>query len=501
MPFSTGTARTPSELLKAFNTHLVANGWTKIRGETDINAASPRSARYWRMVVWETQTTNTTTRGVQLFNLRTTVGGANVATVAANFTVSDISVGTTALLISGGVVRSANIGASRAWTITYDFGVATTIRECYWRADSSASSTPRSYAIQWSNDNETWTTLYQVDSAVIAANAYTTINWPDGYLSPLHPNAAAARRSGGSDDFLADFNWEASGFRDFSQDIWIWQGPGYDASRRVYAHMRGHSSPATSTNFIELNYSPLYDAAQRAFLGQAGMSPTSTFHMYGTGTITYWIYSNSKRIIIITLTGASEYSMSYLGFMSAFATPDYYPFPLLASAGAPDRNYTMGVSDNFLSVGADPGFGCLKVRKWDGVNYSGGNRNVNSSDGFQYSGTSSPFPFAWPYYFGKSGTNSRFPYNRGSGSSGSLYTFGTLIAKLQPTVQNDLPLIPVTIMDHNHGNLGVMDGVFAVPGGGIVTAQQALTIAGVNYRIFPNRTRRDTSSWFAVRED
>lgn len=501
MPFSTGTARHSTELLNKINAHLIANSWTKLRGNTDLNCASPKSARYWRLVVLETQTITSSTRGLQLLNFRTTVGGANVATNAANFTISDIAVGSASLLISGGAVRSSNIGTSRAWWVTYDFGVPTTIREVYLRADTAVGSTPRSFVIQWSADNETWTTMFEVSNATIAANAYYTCSFPDAYLSPVHIASTAARRSGSFEDQIADFNWEDNGGRHFSNDYFVWQGNGYDASRRVFIHARSHSFPANNSEFIEFSFSSQYDALIRGWSGQVGAAGGSVYHLHGGGTITYWIYSNSKRLILVTKTGASDYCTTYIGFMSAFANPDYYPFPLVMSSTSVDRNAIYATTTNELSSMADPGFGCLFARYWDGSTKIGGNRIASVTDGFTVSGASSPFPFVWPHFFGKSGTNDRFPFNQGSGSPGTLYSNQTLMEKLSPTVQNDLPLIPAIIQDHGVGNLGALDGVFILPGGGIVSAEQALTISGVNYKIFPNRTRRLGASWLAVRED
>lgn len=501
MPYSTGTALNSTDLLEKINAHLVANGWTKNRGETDIVPASPKAARYWRMVCLESMTTSSTTRGVQLLNFRTTVGGANVATVAANFSISDLGTGSASLLISGGIVRSSNIGSSRAWKITYDFGTPTIVREVYMRADSTVGNTPRSFLIQWSNDNETWTTMYEASSITWTASQYQTFTFGDGYLSSVHSSATVARRSGSAEDFGADTNWEGAGTRHFSEDYYNWQGPGYDASRRVYVQARSHSYPATSTELIELNFSIGYNSLLRGFFDQTGVSPASTFLMFGAGTITYWIYSNSKRIVIVVKTGASDYTSAYVGFMSAFAQPDYYPFPLVASATTPDRStYNYGTTNNVLSSMADPGFSAMMLRYWDGTIKRGGNRSVSTTDGYTINGTGQT-PYVWPQFFGKSEINNRWPYNRGAGTPVSVYSDQTLLGKLIPTQQNELPLIPAICADVVYGNLGALDGVFSIPGGGILAAEQVLTVGATTYKVFPNRTRRLGAYWFAVRED
>lgn len=501
MPFSTGTARHSTELLQAINTHVVANTWTKLRGEEDMNCASPKAARYWRMMATETQSTTAYYRGVKLLNFRTTPGGANVATMAANFTISDLGAGTASNLISGGTVRSRNIGSSRAWWITYDFTSPTIVREIYMRADSTVGYTPRSFLIQWSHDNETWTTMFEAEAISWSASEYKTFTFNDGFLASSHPAATAARRSGSFEDQVASTNWETSGFRHLSNDFFMWQGLGYDASRRVYIQARSHSSPAVNSEYLEFNFAVGYNPALRGWFDQAGVSSQSVFHFFGGGTIDYWIYSNSKRLILVTRTGAGDYSSTYVGFMSAFSSPDYYPFPLVMSSSAFDRSAVYNTTDNGLSSMADPGFKSLVVRLWDGTVKKGGNRIYGPTEGLTVTGTSSPFPYIWPHYFGKSDSNDRFPYNLGAGTSGSLYANQTLMEKLSATQQDDVPLIAAIVQEQDFGNLGALDGVFILPGGGVVAAEQALNISGINYRIFPNRTRRLGASWLAVRED
>lgn len=502
MPFTTGVARTPSELINALNTHLVANGWTKVRGDTDMNCASPKAARYWRLVIFETQNTGSTTRGIGMLHLRTTLGGANVATNAANWSVSDIATGTTAVLISGGTFRGAtSMGQSRSWKMTYDFGTPTTIRELYLRGDATVNNSPRAFSVQWSNDGDSWTTMYEASGLTWTASENKTFSFGDGYLFSNHVSGVLPRRSGGSEDYAADTNWEGSVFRDFSDDIFVWQGPGYDASRRVYISARGHTNVPNLTHLLEFNYSTNFNPAVKSFLGQEGSAASSVFHVFGSGSVNYWIYTNSHRIILVTQTGSADYTSTYIGFMGAFALPDYYPFPLLAVSTASNRDYTSNVANNGLSSIADPGYGALWCKKWDGLNSFGGNRNFGATEGLSASGSVGPFPMVWPCHFGSSDTNQRWPTNKGGNTQGSLYTNQHLFEFLVATQQTDLPLFPCVIFDRTHGNLGVMTGVFALPGGGILAPQQVLVIGGQNYRVFPNRTRRQGVSWFAVKED
>jgi len=497
MPFATGTARTPSELLNALNTHLVANGWTKLRGETDMACASPKAARYWRLLVWESQTTSSGFRGLQLFNLRTTSGGANVATVGANFSCSSVGTGTPSLMVAGGLLRSASI-ANQPWTVTYDFGAPTTIREFYLRGDSTIGNSPRDFAFQWSNDGEVWTTLNVYTSITWTASEYKTFTITDGFLFSDHVAVDAPRRSGAAEDFTTSSNLTTSAGRDLSEDYWLWQGPGYDASRRVYVHARSYCRQAASTHVIQLDYSIAYDAAIRSWAGQVGSSGLERCHLMDSGTVTYWIYSNSKRILLITRSGAQDYTSTYIGFMSAFALPNDYPFPLLISTTMPDRfTYTSGDVNARLSSMADPGLSATACRLWDGTLIVPNNRpSTGTSNLYLQKPTNS---WVWPYHFGSTGISSSWP--GAIGSDFHDYSPAHIFDYVSATQQNALPLIPCTVMHDPYGNIGVMDGVFAIPSGGILTPTQLITIGIQNYRVFPNRTRRESVAWFAVRED
>lgn len=502
MAFTSGSAATTSALMAALNTFLVANGWTKLRGDVDLNVVSPKAARYWRFVGLETATTSSSTRALRRLNLRTTVGGANVATVAANFTIDNLGSGTAANLIAGSAdVASINIGANRAWKIQYDFGSPTIVREVQMQGTSGATSTaPRSFLIQWSNDGETWTTMFEATGITWTASETKLFAFADGYRAATHPGDALPSRAGAAEDYPTDTSWENSAWREFSEEYFIWQGPGYDAARRVYVHMRGHRHPASLTSFLEFGYSTQYNAAIRGWGQQVGSSPQSRFHMFASNTINYWFFVNDLRIIVVTQSNVSDYASSYVGFLEAFAHPGYYPFPLCISSMDGGRSSIMANSDNGLSSMLDPGYNALTVKKWDGVDYIGGNRNFGSTENSKLGGSGGAtlgYPFVWPMWFG-SAENSSWPTNKGAGSSAhnDRHLFDFLVA----TQQNDVPLIPAVVMDRVHGNLGVMSGAYAIPGGGILAAQQAIVIGGVTYRVFPNRTRRTGGSWLAVKE-
>ena len=500
MAFTSGSAATPSVLLSALNTFLLANGWTKIRGDIDLNVASPKAARYWRVVVHETDGTNSSIRSLRKLNFRTTVGGANVSTVAANFTIYNLGSGTATNLIAGSAdVVSSNIGSARAWKIQYDFGSPTIVREIEMQSTTSTTLSPRAFVVQWSNDGETWTTMWESTGLSWTSSEVKLFSFPDTYRFSEHPADSQPSRAGSAEDYPADTNWENSQWRHFSEEYFIWQGPGYDASRRVYIHARGHRNPGNLTSHLEFQYSPGYDAAIRGFGQQVGSGGTSVFHIFTSNSVNYWFYINDLRLVIVTQSNVSDYTSSYVGFTEAFGHPDFYPFPLCMISSSPDRNQLIATSENGLGSIVDPGFGALRAKKLDGFDYIGGNRIFGGSEEAIVPGSSASAITVWPLHHGGTYANASWPYNKGSGTS-NLAVNRRLFDYLLPTQQNDLPIFPAMIMDKISGNLGILSGVYAIPGGGLLAAQQPIVISGITYRVFPNRSRRNGSNWFAVKE-
>ena len=214
-----------------------------------------------------------------------------------------------------------------------------------------------------------------------------------------------------------------------------------------------------------------------------------------SGTITYWIYCNSKRLILITRSGAQDYTSTYVGFMSAFGTPDQYPFPLVIASSSPaETTFIMGNSNNQISSCADPGLSCGLARLWDGTILPFGNRPPSAAQNL-YAET--PPAWIWPYHTGSASFNS-WPFAT-IGDSNSYN--GHMFDRLIPNAQGELPLFPCSLQSGDYSNIGVLDGVFAIPSGGTLTPTQLITIGADDYRIFPNRTRRDGVNWMAIRED
>lgn len=501
MPNTTGTAVGAADLLNKLNTFLTANGWTKLRGETDHNVASPKAARYWRLNVRETITTSSSRREIKQLLWRTTTGGANQATVGASYSFSSLTAGSGAELVSGTgtAPRSGSeVGTTGRWTVTYDFGSATTIRELVIQSGSNFDEAPRAFDVQWSNDNKTWTTMVSYDAAhFTGANQSVTFTWDSGagYTDARHPSATVARRGGAATNLDATDVVDAEA----CDDVWAWQGPGFDAARRVYVYGAPYYETSTGTELIRFQGATAIDTGAVAWFNgaQSGSFSESAILMFASTSVTYWFYANSRRFIVVVKSGVDDYTSAYLGFMLPFANPDDFPFPLFQGATADTLTARMSTTNSKFRAFCDPGDGgCAAVRRWDNV----WQRVANQQDagGASDRPLADPSAFTWPWHVGGTDLGTSFPSTTVGGSNTFTQHF---LDRIDPTSQGDLPMIPAIVMNDTFGNLGVLDGVFCVPRGGVLSPEQVVAISGTDYRIFSNRNRSGGQHYYAVRAD
>jgi hypothetical protein len=496
MAFTTGTAKTPAALLNALNTFLTSNGWTRLRGDTDMNMASPKAARYWRMIA--TRSTATTVFGLNRLHFRTTVGGANVATIAANWNV-ELTTGTAASLIAGGTNRASHSSSSwNTWILEYDFGSPTIVREVAMTGDATANNSPTHFAIQWSHDRITWNNMETYAGLTWSNTELKTFTYADGFVSTQHPDSTSPFRCGRIEDQgLVTFAALGVG-RECNNDTWSWQGPGYDASRRVFVHMRGHFIPSTNSGSIGIWAGTGFDAATLDPNLQPGVSPIDVCLLTNAATLTYWFYVNSHRIVIVVKSGTLNYTSAYVGFLGAFVQPEYYPFPLAVLATSNSWLTTFDTANNNLSSITDPGTGMFSYRRWDTQWVTGQGRVTAGTADNNLSNFTGLRCSVWPAAFFGCNNSNNWPGSGGTNSTTS--GTGRLVDRLVPTLQNEMPMFPAIMLDSEFGNVGTLSDVFAVPSGGILTPEQTITIGADTYRVFPNRDRRTNADWFAIKE-
>lgn len=498
MPNTTGTSVGAADLLKKLDAFITANGWTRLRGEPDHAVSSPKAARYWRINVRDTIFVNDNTRSLRGIQMRTTAGGANVATNGASYSFSALASGSGAALVSAtGVTSSGNVGANNRWTVTYDFGSATTIRELVLTCDA-VNPAPRAFDVQWSNDGHTWTTMVSYDATHFSSVGQSvTFTWDSGagYTDARHPSGTVARRGG----LLTNTDVTDTVDAEACNDIWAWQGPGFDAARRVYVYAAPFYDTATGTELIKMQCSTGVDTNLADwFTFQVGASEDSAYLMLQGASVTHWFYVNSRRFVVVVKNGIDDYTSAYMGFMQQFALPADYPFPLFQGATADDTTARMSTVNSAFRAFCDPGLGsgCAGFRRWDNVWVRVANHDKTADLGDDP--RPDPEAWVWPWHIGSTGGFGGFPGNAVGGSN----NFGThFLDRIDPTAQGDLPLIPAIVMTDPFGNVGALDGVFCVPRGGVLSPEQVVTVSAVDYRVFSNRNRSGGQHYFAVRAD
>jgi hypothetical protein len=503
MANANGTFSGSTDLLVKLNTFMTGNGWTKLKGETDIAPASPKSARYWRIVVLDPENGGDN-HEIRSLEWRTTTGGANQATTAGNYSISSVIQGGGADLISGSTnTRSDDIDDS-VWVISYDFGSATIIRELVIRAGEDTRA-PGIFYVQWSNDNEVWMMMARYSGQSWSDNETKTFTWDtgSGYTDSYHVSSTIGRRSGYSDSALG-----GSSFTKYNQDadnIWCWQGDGYDADRRVYISMVNYCDPVGGTDHVRITAHTGYDGdvlRKEWFLNQEGTplgdGQNDSYFLADSDSGEYWFYLNDTRLFIVIKNGVADYNSAYIGFLAAFATPDDWPFPLYVGAACKDATEYLSDASAAVRDAVDPGTeGRAKYRRWDNDWQSVGNhQDVDATN----RPVQNPTCWTWPYHVGQTygGGSINLPNQVVGNPNGFDFHF---LDHIDPTEQGDLPLFPVIVTQDSDGNVGALDGIFCVPRGGVLAPEQVLTISSVDYRVFSTRAKTGGHNFYAVRED
>lgn len=503
MPFQTGTALSPSDLMNQINTFITGEGWTNLRGETDMVPASPKSARYWRIVMSDIVSASNFTYQLQNVELRGTLGGANLATTGANWIASSESLSFPVSNLASGDSNYWQTTATRSTIVWayYDFGSATVIREAAVQCNNDQQA-PENLWLQWSNDAVTWCTMYSSLSDFSWVDDEEKIyQFDDAYVDSQHPSSTIKRTSGYQ--AMSAFTEQQTPDRQINDDFFVWQGPGFDASRRVYVAMGSSYNLTTGSQFLGLFGMTDYDPEILDMRTQENGSFNFKALTFNSASVDYWLYVNDIRIIIIVKSGVQDYTSAYIGFGGTFALPSQWSFPLVL-AGTSRVNYDgdgypiyieYGSSDNAQSSCCDPGDSAAQYLRWDNAWVEIQNRSIGADQ-------DEPFISAaanvWPWHTSSTGDGD-FPACTLPDQSGDSSTHW--LDAMDATVQSDLPFFPAQIIANQYGNLMTMDGIYAVPNPGVLSPEQVVTDDAQDYRVFSNRARSGGNHFFLVRED
>lgn len=180
--------------------------------------------------------------------------------------------------------------------------------------------------------------------------------------------------------------------------------------------------------------------------------------------------------------------------MSQYALPDDYPFPLYVGATTDNSDASLGSANANLRDGVDPGNGsCAKFRGADGVWQAVTNHDAATTINDP---VENPLAWTYPFHSGASLRNAWPDNTYGDYSAWDVHW----LERIDPTVQGDLPFLPVILVDLVDGHVGALDGVFCTPRGGVLAAEQVVTISAVNYRVFSTRAKGNGMNYYAIIE-
>jgi hypothetical protein len=408
---------------------------------------------------------------------------ANVA-VAANNTEGSTNVASRAIDGNTGTYWQADNSGS-TWQFSFDFsngGAFPNRFESVGTIELTTDTTEHieGFRVEWSDDGATWRSAYYLRMA------------EDGG-DPTYHFDGLTWTSGETKVFTLDYVGNAKGdmpMRISGERVYL-RGPGGGAGREVYVQLETDRNVTTIIQALKLRHAIGFDATQD-FDNQPGASTNPYFVPLDRDQIEYWLYINDRRIVAQFRSG-TNYNGFYLGFFLPFCLPSEYDFPLT----------TIGSSASLINVAEsstshrnffDPAGGGV-YRRWDGSHYS-----IRHHDDSAF--VNDPIVYArarvWPWSVG--GTSWNTFLGGGWEGDGRGHAYGHWLDYVERTAQNELPIFPALLLDHNGpGFVGALDGVYCVPGTDLVPGQ-AVTIGARNFRAFPNCTRRAGNHWCLIEE-
>lgn len=212
----------------------------------------------------------------------------------------------------------------------------------------------------------------------------------------------------------------------------------------------------------------------------------------------YWFSANGRRVIVVAKIG-TVYQAGYLGFALPYGLPSQFPYPMVAGGAAcPDttasKNRYSSLDDSHrafphpyalypgdctsLVFDENTDFSSLKVLQGTSWN------RIYGQKGSVIGGTN----IVWPY------SSSYYQYT----DSAPYHQFSTM---LRQNIDGSYPLFPTVICISSPSKhiFGELQGVFAVPGFGGITAEDTLTQGGYTYVVFPIIPNADRGNYWALK--
>ena len=254
----------------------------------------------------------------------------------------------------------------------------------------------------------------------------------------------------------------------------ILQGPGTTGTDEILVGIKPVTSVASDYYNLSMFGLVSYNPALGGIQSQVGESLARTLLAWNS-PMTYWFVANGRRFIVV-IKVASTYHMAYCGFILPYMLPTLWPYPLYIAGSSGNSTFRYSQTGEQVRNPFSPGelTACLCMP--DGRFFEVWNARVNNS-------------------------------NVGDGSGDNWTAFSRVVAPwyTDTALQRELldggyPLQPAEIVATNPhtAQYGALEGVYRVSGFSN-SAENIVTVGGVDHLVVPNVYRVDWSNFAAIR--
>ena len=215
-------------------------------------------------------------------------------------------------------------------------------------------------------------------------------------------------------------------------------------------------------------------------------------------SIPYWFLGNGRRFVVIAKI-SSVYEMCYGGFCLPYGLPTQFPYPLCIggaacpSATAAYNRYSS--TDNSHRSFPNPygsSDGVIEQGTFDTTSYYSTLKILQGTSwlAMQSKVASSLY-----------NDNNIWPYVCSEYQAVGLYEIYS--RKLRENIDGSYPIFPCVIMINNPNNhiFGELQGCYAVPGYGGISAEDTFTVNGVTYIAFPILPNADANDFMCIKKE
>jgi hypothetical protein len=315
-------------------------------------------------------------------------------------------------------------------------------------------------------------------------------------LSAIDDSVGSGESSQAWEVLNFDDDRDSSGVGEIA-DLYL-KGPGMSGTDEIYCWMDTYSSTGDDYYNWRLAGMTGYASGQDISL-QPGVTQGRLPRMLmWKNPIPYWFLGNGRRFVVIAKV-SSVYEMAYGGFCLPYGLPTQFPYPLCIGGSACPT--TTAAYNRYSSLQNDRrGFpnpygsseGSVVQGVFDTTAYYSSLKILQ--------GTS------WTYLRNRSSTtyyrnNNIWPYIAGTNTT--LSPDDIFSKYLRENIDGTYPIFPLVIMLNNPVNhiMGELQGCYAVPGYGGISAEDTFEIGGDTYITFPTTPNADRGDWMCIKKE